>query len=678
MFRVSAPMGELSHLKAIPGVGLYPGLVTCGWDVAWRVAELLGQPCPAPPADVQAFGMERYDLLGFREVLRVYQKNAALFLLRCAWAILALPMRTGKSLCALAAAVALGAERVLIVSPGGPKYTWVDEVAKWCKERAVWLEGRGGREARRYCLDCSGTGRGADGDWCQACKQLNGQSYGYQIIEVRTVSRPVRPEPVVSEMRTTAPWRPSQGVRVNLLRSARMGPRHPRPAEVRALKTELTAASPPLYRCSIHEDVTSTNPNHYCVRCRERLLEVLASARFIIANYEIMGAQDLYTEEGGLLGERLDLPGWAPILGRLRFDLAIMDEARMLRRGARFDKTRKGKNRRDRTAQAIRRVQRVWGLEGTPVGGYTRDVYGPLDVLSGGLFGTSRAFDERYCEGHTNAHGGWEADGRSLLAETELVRRLERCLHKRERSEILPELPRKQWTLTHVDAATPGTFDVSGPREVVFGRGLESTIDSKIPIAVENVIDQMAEGCCTFVLSYHPSSAEKFAALLEAEMRKPANAARLRSVNPQVWLAAGKSPEARSRMAKAFVQHAESKGGGTFVSTIGAMQGGVSLLGASYVHVLELHFDPDKLLQAVDRPNEVGITHGLVVEVYLVKGGYDEHVLTALGPKFKTQVLLTKDEGAQDAQRALIGEPESSEDIWRRLTAHLSSFKSDA
>ncbi len=645
---------------------------------------------PPPPnqGGVEAPGMARYEELGLREVLREYQKEAVLFLLRMAWCFLALPMRTGKCLVSLAADVALDSRWTLIVAPSLVKWVWASEIAKWMKQPAVILEGRGGREAKRYCLACDGRGMVQDGSWCEACKQLNGQSYGYEIIEVRTVSKPVRapkieiPKPRSSRKRHK--WTTGPSVRMNLMKEKRYGPFYPRRIDIERMKAERKRINAQfdtgLYQCSKHPEVQSVDKTALCVKCREALLSELRKARYIISNYDIMVAQELKDEAGELLGQRIDLPGWAPVLSRIDFDIAILDESHVLR--GRPEKKRRGKNRRDRLKEALKRVKRVWLLTGTPVYGYTRDLWGQLDVASVGLYGEPwYPFDERYCEGHVNEHKGWEANGRSLLAETELEKRLRYIMLKKERSEILKDMPPKQRQVLHIDPKGElARVARQGTRLTTIKRALSTTLDHKIEDIVDNVVNEMSEGNGVLIFTYLKSSAERVMAAVEEEMKKPSRRTRMRAVNAQVWLAHGEvSDKGRFDMARTFRDHCGNRFAGAFVSTIDAMQVGISLMGATSVHFAELHWSPAAMLQAEDRPYEVGIT-GLSVVYYILKGSIDEHVLNVLTPKFETQVLLTGEEGARDAKQALGGPDAEEEDvdaIWDRLTQHLESGNED-
>jgi SWI/SNF-related matrix-associated actin-dependent regulator 1 of chromatin subfamily A len=243
---------------------------------------------------------------------------------------------------------------------------------------------------------------------------------------------------------------------------------------------------------------------------------------------------------------------------------------------------------------------------------------------------------------------------------------------KKERSEILSELPAKQRQVIRIDPKKElPKIDFEGTRMQVISRALSTTLDHKIEEIVDNVIGEIAEGNKVLVFSYLRANAERVYQAIEEKMRSPQVAVRMRQVEAETWLAHGEvSNKGRFDIARIFREY---QGAGALVSTVDAMQVGISLKGATSVHFAELHHSPAAMLQAEDRPYEVGST-GLSIVYYIVKGSIDEHIESILLPKFKTQELLTGEEGATDARTALAGADEDAEDaeaIWQRLTRHL-------
>lgn len=639
-FLTDAQPHQLEEVLSIPGVGWEIGAVTASWDAAWIVGAHFGVESPhAPITDPlklsQIPGYERYVTLGLRDLLRSYQKEAVDFLARRAWAWLCLPCRTGKSLTALAADVLVDSRRTLISSPEGAKWPWAEEIQKRTGKAALILEGRGAREARRHCLPCDGRGVLLDGTSCEACKAHNGQSLGYIIYTVRRVDRPM--------------YVKFDGVRVQ----------HG-------------------YQCTQHPEVRGDDPSVLCAKCRDELREELRKSRYVVINYDLVIPQQDRSEAGKDRGTREDLPGWAEELRAVGFDVAICDEGHKLR--GRPSPGRWGKSRRERVKHALAYVPRVWSLTATPIYGFTRDVWGQVDVVSNGLMGDGyKVFDARYCMGHYNAYG-WQADGRSILADTELDKRLPYFMYRREKAEILDELPEMQHIPVYIepkkDLPCP---DLTEDKKAAIARAIKNTLPHKMDAVLENCLQEMAEGNKVYVLTHLVSSATRiFEALQKAcTGKKSPHRVRMAEVKAQLWLAHGEISNGRQRfeMARDYREHG---GAGAFISTIKAMaEGGISLRGASSIHLVELDWNPADIEQSTERPNEIGV-RGMSLLIYIVKRSVDEHMLRTVLPKFDTQVKLTGDQEASKFLETLGGRSEETVDeIWARLTAHLEDEDDD-
>jgi SNF2 family DNA or RNA helicase len=404
----------------------------------------------------------------------------------------------------------------------------------------------------------------------------------------------------------------------------------------------------------------------------------LRAASYIIVNYDLLVAQKT-ANDVGVMAVREDLQGWAPILAKYNFDLCIADEAHLLR-GWTTDQRKKGQTRRERFVEVVEHIPRVWGLTGTPIYGYTRDLWGQLDAISGGLFsnnsGLPFAFHKRYCEGHKDDYG-WKANGRSPLAETELKERLGYFKLQRARAEILKDMPAKIRQVIRVQEdpatkiaaekaarATGGTATRGGR----LSRLLKQTSKIKRPVVVENVIDELAASNKVVVFTLLRDSAEKLGKAIEKACKSRSHSARMREVNTRVWLTHGDStPQARFEMARAFREHV---GAGAFVCTIDSVQVAVSLNGATSVHFADMHWQPSAMLQAEDRPYEVGTT-GLSIVYYVVRGSIDEHVEAVVLPKIGTLAHVVDEAGADQMRDALAGQKETLSEVFARLSAHI-------
>lgn len=402
---------------------------------------------------------------------------------------------------------------------------------------------------------------------------------------------------------------------------------------------------------------------------------LLTEVKYVIVNYDLLVAQKAANEVGQTY-VREDLQGWAPVLAGHRFDLAIADESHLLR-GWTSDQRKKGQTRRDRFCQTVKHVPTVWALTGTPIFGFTRDLWGQIDAISDGLFSNRSflpfAFHKRYCDGMKGEYG-WIADGRSALADTELPLRLSYFKMQRPRSQILSQQPPKdrQIIRIHEDEKLKAELRKAArsASEAKLTRLLTQTGAAKRKAVVENVINELAEGNKVVVFTLLRKSCEQMGKAIESACRKKEVATKMREVNVQIWTAHGDtSPKGRFQLAQVFREH---DGAGAFVATIDAVQVAVSLRGASSVHFADLHWQPAAMLQAEDRPYEVGIT-GLGIVYYVVRNSIDEHIESAVLPKVETLAKLLAERGATEMTDVLVGKAETVTEIFARLTAHIGS-----
>lgn len=567
--------------KLIPGAIARKGRLYFAWDALQSAVSSTGLPLSVQPSvsGVTLPGLEAYKQ-HFGPKLRGYQKVMAEFLALRAFAINADPMRSGKTPTTLAAALAVGAKKVLITCPSIAKLVWATELTKWQKSSSLLLYGRACEEARSFCTTCNGTGTSHDSAprRCPDCKGKNGQSYGVRI--------------------------------------------HREPQDVER---------------ALHEH------------------------RYIICNYDILIPQ-AQRSAAGLRSEREDLPGWGKLLQRVGLDLIIADEAHILRGRSKVDRV--GTSRRDRLLQLSKGVARFWALSGTPIYGRVADLWALLDVLTDGLFGRPFFdFDVRYAGGHKGEYG-WSNDG--MTNPEELKARLDTFMLKRSRAEILPELPPKTRQVIRIDSAK---LDFKAPK----GKGagglhgaLRVTAALKRDVVVEAVGNECAEGAKVVVYCYHREGAEEMAKAIAASVEKDP---RLKLRNMRVWCVTGDTPtEARFKQAQTY---REWTGSAVFVATIDSVPVAISLKGAQSVHFADLTFDPASLLQAEDRPYEVG-TSGLTIIYYVVDKTIDEHVVQLVLPKMEQMETITKEQAANDFRAAFGAIPDLdalAEDIWKRMEA---------
>lgn len=360
-FKDQATYDQVKRLE-IPGV-LYKSAAlaaVCSFDAAITIADELGDgdlfgPCLSRrlSSKVPTPGMDRYKALPMSSKRRQAQAEGISWLAKRAYAILADPPRGGKTLQLLGATVVTGAQRTLIVCPAIAKRVWQEEVKLWCKEKACLLFGRSGTEVWEVCDACFDK-TNEERYECQACGGTGDVKHVRHELEV-----------VQERIEWQEPW---------ITKTGKTSYRN---------RVAWASKLPRTYACPKHTEVTASRPVP-CRKCRDEIVEIIARHKYVVTNYDILTT---HVEEGlrGVELVREDLPGWAPALGRLRFDAAICDEIHRVR--MQKSKTASGsKNRREVLKDVLKGIPRVYGATGTLTCGFVRDYWGPLDIISDGLW----------------------------------------------------------------------------------------------------------------------------------------------------------------------------------------------------------------------------------------------------------------------------------------------------
>jgi hypothetical protein len=656
-------------LKAmgIPGVLVRGSQVHCAFDAASTVAQALGEPeafaqvlqerctmrVPLP-------GKAKYDASLISTSRRDYQAEGIRFLLRRSHAILGDVPRAGKCLMILGTAVLADVPKVLILCNSLGKYVWAEEIAKWLGESCTLLFGRSGTEARTFCVTCMGRGSVPDtsGDVdeygtpkrmkCRACMR-RGQSRGEVLHLVRTLEQETQPEVYFQ----------STG------RLKKDGTPH-RQRRVRRVPV------PGVFQCPRHPDEVDTHAR-LCTQCQADLYAEIDRHRFVVVNYDILTAQRDRSDTGRTF-VREDLAGWAPILARHQFAMAVADESHKLRgwhgKGAGSKTTQ---TRRERANEVCANIPRVYGVTGTPVYGFTRDLWGQLDFVSGGLWDRKPfVFHAAYCEGRKNDMGYWEADGRSIRAETELTKRLDLVMIKRPREVIWASTPPKtrQVVMLDVPAAEISTKALNKlTQETHLFKALERTLEMKVDAICEHVLEELLLGEKTIVWVLTRESVEIMAQALERASVKKDVSTRLRETRCRLWATHGEADiKVRFDIAAQFREH---QGAGVLVATMDSLPESISLFGASTEHYAQLHYLSGPMEQSENRPYLKG-TSKLHIYYYVARGTVDERMVNMVLPRLATADLIGQSkDAAATSQLFTQGKPaESFEDFVARLTAH--------
>ena len=684
---------QIDDALAIPGTARRGATIACTWDAAPYVLEALGRG----PADVDAMrqhvvqramvnaallpGLARYQSLGLPAQTQPHQKDDILMLAAFSGALICEPPRSGKSFTALAADILVDSRKTLIVCPAVVKNVWADEIFRWMppppETPVVILEGQSGRKIRIRAVG------------------------GEKVLRVPTLRPRLYKRPDI-RAGTFGVLSTAQGWHM----------RWPRE-----------------FRCDLHPDVVASVPA-LCPRCQEAFQAVITAARYVIVNYEILGVHEDRTG-AGKRRLRLDLRGWARTgLGDWGFDVAIVDEIHLMRGWN--TSTRNRENRRNLTLlRTLTRIPRVWGLTGTLYYGFTRDAYWPIQIVTGGLWNPPGfKYMRRYANGRKGEYG-YEANGRTSLAETELTARLAGFVRQRTRAEIYASRPagfaKKQRSILRFDleADERKKLEHAIVRLAQGRRSLRAKWQGTIALLHRlkrerlriRWLDELAFGpdTKTLVFCYQKEGARDTFLTLDRMLREERFATRMRQVRARLFLATGTAPveaveavepaesaeavepgqEEHARLKECWAQSADARyamarqfrehdGAALLVATTDSMPGGLSLLGAQTVYHLDWHTSPGAITQAEDRAYAPDIP-GLSIIHCSVRNSLDDHLEELVMGKSETCVKLANEQNAQSILQAMRvdgenrAEVESAQmaSVWAKMMSHLNLDSGD-
>lgn len=332
------------------------------------------------------------------------------------------------------------------------------------------------------------------------------------------------------------------------------------------------------------------------------------------------------------------------------WDFIIMDEAHELRNRS---------SKRTKVMYKIQGKQKI-ALTGTPVPNRPEELYGLLNYLQPGKWGTHDHFTRQYCGRFKNA-SGFVTKGASNLDDLSRLLR-SRVMIRRLKADVLPELPEKIYQI----------IPMSGAQDLVEQeKQLEQMYAAK-----ESALN-------TELLSLEKSTAEYKRVLSELKsqrimkMSEMARMARLMGIEktPQVIQyvqdiiegdpehklvlfathkavieklveAFGKkcvsitgdtSMDARQRAVDAFQNDPSVN---VFIGNIKAAGTGITLTSAHHVVFAEFDWVPGLMQQAVDRCHRIGSKNTVLVQYLAYDHSIDAHKLKTLDTKEKVQDQL--------------------------------------
>lgn len=319
------------------------------------------------------------------------------------------------------------------------------------------------------------------------------------------------------------------------------------------------------------------------------------------------------------------LTAWSDMLASWIPEVVIFDECHYLMNP---------ETKRTKAAKLVSKdAEYVWGLSGTPMTNRPRDLWGILDTIVPGRFGSSFFnFGIRYCGAEkvqvTPEKVVWNFDGKSRLPE--LRERLSHIMLRRTKTDVALELPAKTRQAIRVDVGKaakggnnyyPEHPNKSGNMRAALAVAADGKLkDSAIPLINEH----LASGANVVVFTYRRAVAEYLVAHTTGD-RAGANEFSNEAGRYAKVIHGGISQAAREKSLHELRARA-SEGHTLLCATIDAASTGIDLSYADVAVFVELTYEPHELLQAEARLHRFGQKNPVLIQYLIARGTADELV----------------------------------------------------
>lgn len=283
---------------------------------------------------------------------------------------------------------------------------------------------------------------------------------------------------------------------------------------------------------------------------------------------------------------------------------------------------------------------------------------------------TPFAFHVAYCFGHRGTYG-WEANGTSERAKTELKARLDAVMIQRPLSALWgPSTPKKPRQVIRYDFEPDAKIDEvfreaqAAQSEGHLFKALDRVLELKLDDMGESIFEDVCVGRKVVCWGLTRNSVEVACDAFENLSKSREYATLMRQINLGIWATHGDASEAkRHEAAMEFRMH---KGAGIFLATMDCMPEGISLgpihvdtpqgqelrAGAEVEHFMQLHYSATTMLQAENRPVLKDMISVLPIIYHVAMGSREERQERKLIPQIETLDALTNTESTGELMAA--------------------------
>lgn len=375
-------------------------------------------------------------------------------------------------------------------------------------------------------------------------------------------------------------------------------------------------------------------------------------ARYVIVNYDILyGARR--KDAAGVMHDVANLPGWGGPLAQTGFVIMICDEAHILR------------GRSSQRTLAVRdmsaKIQVAWGLTGTLMPNYVRDLWPVVDTLTRGLWGNYWPWAKKFA-GAIQGTYGWDDKGQDNLDE--LSKRMTMFILGRTKDSVglqLPPMTREVYKVD-VELSAPTVHDGVAAKERVtaVASAFRLTARAKRSAVIGQAVEALQAKQKVVVFLY---TREQCDAVGKAIHDK---------VDCTTMIVHGDmTPDGRDRMAQTF---REASAPAAFVATIDSVGIAISLVGADLVIFGDLVAEPWKLLQAEKRCHRFDSKVSVLIRYMIATGTLDETLAESVVEKLGVLEAAMGGQNETTELSTVLG-GRSTQDIVDDLFAKLKAWK---
>ena len=376
------------------------------------------------------------------------------------------------------------------------------------------------------------------------------------------------------------------------------------------------------------------------------------------------------------------LPAYADMLLALRPGAVIFDEAHT----GKSSKRRKATLEADGTwsyadldnivsaaARLARSSFRRLATTATPIKDRRRDLWGQLDLVEPGAWGSFMVWAKRYCAAKPGSFGGWDTTGASN--DQELIGRLSFVAHRVSYAQTHRELPAKRRQSRYLGPdeqnAASGGWDAEIKRATVRGASallevrLAESASRKRKAVVEMASEQIGTGNAKVVVF---TGRHRDCEALGTAMQKALDGV-------QVFVAHGgnTTPETREAIRTAYMAH---PGPCVLIGTGDAWGTGYNLHDTDLAIFAMLPWTGGDLHQWEQRFARLGQKRPVLIVYAICEGSVDEQIADRLISKVSDMGAITGDDETVNARDAL-GGTEDREALANSILAKLTGIEID-